>query len=398
LRELKKVVLFAHQLVAPGGGERLLLEEAKYFEKKGVEVKVLAFDAKKAGLYDYEVNLDVIGEKGIIPRIVSLRKKLKEIHPDLLIMHSSGDCIYAYFATKFTGIPYVAFIHGTLFWFHDDLMKYAFIHKRVFDEIRESVTGHKEFVPPKLPKCGPLKRVKLEIGAILEYLAVRDAKKIFVVSNHNKWEVGKIYDKDAIVARGALDPKIFRYKPKKNIKKELGLEGKTIVLNVNRLDPRKRVDLLIKAFKLLSEKIRKIALIIGGIGSEEKNLKNLAEKLNLRDKVKFVGFIEEEDLWDYYSACDVFVHPNWADFAIAPYEALALQKKVVWSTEMETDESIMKSGRIFVADPTVGDFAKAIERALTTEIRGRADLSDYMWERYFGKIYHACEDVVSQLK
>jgi glycosyltransferase involved in cell wall biosynthesis len=394
LSELKKVVLFANQLVSPGGGERLMLEEAKYFEKKGVKVKVWAFDAKKAGLYDYQVNVDLIGGKGLISRIVSLRKKLKEIRPDLLIMHSSGDCIYAYFATKFTGIPYVTFIHGTLFWFHDDLMKYAFIHKKVFDEIRESVIGHKEFVPSKLPKVSPLKRVKLEVGAILEYLAVRGAKRIFVLSNHNKWEVGKIYNKNAIVAKGALDPKIFSYKAKKNIKKELRLENKRIVLNVNRLDPRKRVDLLIKAFKFLSEKREDIVLVIGGIGPEEKNLKNLVEKLNLQDKVLFVGFIKEEDLLDYYSACDVFVHPNWAEFAIAPYEALALQKKVVWSSEMETDESILKSGLVFVANPTVKDFAREIENALTAKVKGRVDLSDYTWDKYFDKINHACEEAI----
>lgn len=375
-----------------------MLEEARYFQKKGIDVKVLTFDAKKEGLYNYEVDLDVIKKKGTVQRIILLRRKLKEIRPDLLIMHSSGDCIYAYFATKFTGIAYVTFIHGTLFWFHDDLMKYAFIHRKVFNEIRESVIGHREFIPPGLPKCGLLKRIKLEVGAMLEYLAVRGAKKIFVLSEHNRWEVSKLYNKDAIVLRGALDPKIFEYRPKKDVRKELGLGNEKIILNINRLDPRKRVDLLIKAFKLLSRKIENAVLLIGGVGPEERNLKNLVEQLNLQNKVKFLGFIEENDLWDYYSACDVFVHPNWADFAIAPYEALALQKKVVWSTEMETNESILRSGHVFVANPTVEDLAKTIEKALTTEVKSKVDLSEYTWERYFEKVYRECEEVVSQSK
>ncbi|GAI56514.1 unnamed protein product, partial [marine sediment metagenome] len=75
-----------------------------------------------------------------------------------------------------------------------------------------------------------------------------------------------------------------------------------------------------------------------GVGQKEEKFKKLAIRLNIAGKVEFVGYIKEEELWDYYTSCDVFAHPDHADFAIAPYEALALQKNVVWSTEMEVDE------------------------------------------------------------
>ncbi|MBA7701313.1 hypothetical protein ES703_110048 [subsurface metagenome] len=127
-------------------------------------------------------------------------------------------------------------------------MKYALIHMGVFREIRKSVEGHLKFIPSKLARCGPWEYVKSEFGAMLDYLAIRNAKKIFVLTEHMRWEVGKLYNRGAVIAKPGLDPKMFRYKPNKDIKKELGLEDKMVVLNVNRLDPRKRVDLLITAF------------------------------------------------------------------------------------------------------------------------------------------------------
>ena len=230
------------------------------------------------------------------------------------------------------------------------------------------------------------KRIKTELTAVLMYIGVRKAKKIFVLSNQMRWEVSKLYGKEAIALKGAFHPQVLNYKPKLNIKRKLGLEDKRVILNVNRLDPRKRVDLLIKAFKGICEKFGDVALVIGGIGPDEGRLKELANQLNLAGKINFVGYIKEEELWDYYACCDVFVHPNWADYAIAPFEALALQKKVVWSTEMEIDETLEGNRHIFAANPTVDDFVKAMEKALTTEVTEKNDMSDYTWDMYFEKI------------
>jgi hypothetical protein len=72
-----------------------------------------------------------------------------------------------------------------------------------------------------------------------------------------------------------------------------------------------------------------------------------------------LGYVKEEDLWDYLAACDVFAHPNWADFAIAPYEALALQRKVVWSNEMEKSGQVTGNRHVFPAEPTVEGLAQA---------------------------------------
>jgi len=409
MKEIKKVVLF-YGYPSVGGIERIIAEEVKYFSKKGIETHVLTHtfneDAKLfSGIY--KVNIEEVcrerePSKNILIKamrsILGLRRKLKELKPDIIISQSMPDCVYLFFATLFTPYIYVTHIAETIFWLNDQktsLAKYALIHKKVFKEIRNSVIGHKEFIQPTPPKMSLIKRMLVEFSAITMYIGVRKAKKIFCHSKQMIWEVGKLYgkNKDAIALKGAFHSEILGYKPKQDIKGKLGLQNKKMILNVNRLDAKKRVDLLLRAFKNISERFNDVILVIGGIGPEEENLKRLAKELGIVDKVKFVGFIEEEDLWDYYASCDVFVHPNWADFAIAPYEALALQKKVVWSTEMEMDKSIMKNKHIFTADPTVKDFAKAIEKALNTEITEKNDMTMYTWDKYCERIYNEISEL-----
>ena len=284
-------------------------------------------------------------------------------------------------------------IHGTPFWFDNrlDLRKYGLIFRKVFDEIRNSLYGHKEFIP-KNPKISLKDKAMLNTLAILNYLAVRKSKKIITLTDQLKWEIKKMYNKDAIVLRGCLDPEILSYKPRKDIKKELNLEGKRIMLNIGRLDPRKRIDVLIKAFSKLYKKYDDVCLLIGGTGEDEENLKKLAKDLGVDDRVIFLGYIPEDVLFDYYASCDVFAFPSWTTSGITHYEALAMGKKVVWTSE--ADEPVLSDPHVFVADPTVDDFAEALERALNTNVKGKTDLSQYTWDKYFEKVYNACIEVI----
>ncbi len=395
----KRVVFFSGMLLGVGRAERLLLEEVKFLKKNGFDTRIVTFDFHPEFLFNqsYGAVVEQIGRplptSGLLPRamvlvanILALRRKLKQIKPDIIISSSSWGCVYLYFATLFTPYPYATYIHGSIFWFPTDLLKYTLTHRKVLHEIRNSVPGHKEFIPLQPPRIGWLERIVNEVEALVICQAIRQAKKVFVHSKQMKWEVGKLYGKEAVVVKGAFDAEIFDYQPKQDIKQRLGLSGKRMILNINRLDSRKRIDVLLKAFQQLSGRVRDTVLVIGGIGEEEEKLKDLTAQLNLNDRVRFVGYIKEEELWDYIAACDVFAHPNWADFAIAAYEPLALQKKVVWSTEMELDEYLANNKHIFPAQPTVDSLAQAMEQALATEVKEINDLSVYTWDNFCRKV------------
>jgi glycosyltransferase involved in cell wall biosynthesis len=377
-KSLNKIVLFCAGLTAAGGEERLLLEEEKFFREKGIGTTVL-----------------IKAEPSFVSQVIALRRKLKEIKPDIVIASSNGSAMYLYLATMFTSIPYMIHIHGTLFWFIGNTMKYALIHKNVFSEIRESVIGHKEFIPEH-PQCSFKRRVKSEISAIRDYLVVRKACKIIVLTDQLKWEVKKLYGRDSVVARGCLPPEALTYQPKQDIRQKLGLQNKRVIFSVGRLDPRKRIDVLIKSFAKILPKYPDIYLLIGGIGEEEEYLKKLTEDLGITERVKFLGFILDSELFDYYASCDVFAFPSWTSSGITPYEALAVGKKVVWTSE--ADEPVLGEEHVFVAEPNVEDFARGLEEALDTDVEGNVDLSNYTWDKYFETVYGAVVEAVNGLR
>ena len=109
--------------------------------------------------------------------------------------------------------------------------------------------------------------------------------------------------------------------------------------------------------------------------------------------MKFLGFIPDSELFDYYAACDVFAFPSWTSSGITPYEALAVGKKVVWTSE--ADEPILEDKHVFLAEPIVEDFARGLEETLNSNVEGKVDLSDYTWDKYFETVYGAVVDAVN---
>ena len=381
-----------------GGAARWFYEEVSYFVNHGFETHALSLNEVPPDIFDgaYKVKIEGLNKRShskgfLLPgmdriiQVLALRRKIKKIKPAVIIAQGTEGCSVLYLATLFTPFPYVTHIHQTVFWPDsvDTFEKYAIIHRKVFNEIRESVPERKQFLPLH-SKASLRHRLLGELKAIAQYIGVRKARRIFVPSNQMKWEVNKLYGKDAIVLRvGAFHPQMLHYQPRQDIKQKLGLTNKRMILNVCNLIPKKRVDLLIRAFAQACKEFDDIALVIGGKGEEGGRLRNMVAELNIGDKVEFRGYIPQTELWDYYAACDLFVHLDCADVALSAYEPLALQKKVVWSTETELDPFLAQNRHIFITKPTIDDAARAIKEALITEIPERNDLTDYTWEAYF---------------
>jgi len=388
--KLEEIALFHTEIIGFGGAERLLFEEYKYFKNKGIKTKILTLRFRKEALgkyYDEIINdVEIVEGESSLQRILMLRKKLLEIKTDVVI--TSCGWALLFLATLFTKIPYIVHIHGTMFWFPNDLSKYALIHRKVFNEIRNTLEGHREFIPLK-QSCSLKNRFSLEFMAILDYLAVRKAREVIVLTERIRWEVRKLYGRESIIARGCLDPYIFGYKPKADIRGKLNLSSDAkIILSVSRLDPRKRIDVLIKSFIKLSKKVDNAVLVIVGTGPDDKRLKLLAKQSNCSNRIIFTNFVNDKELWNYYLACDLFACPGWTTSPITAYEALAFNKKVVWTSEASEPDGILNSPHVFMANPDPNSFANTLEKALNTNLE-RIDLSEFTWDNYFEVVYKA---------
>ena len=106
---------------------------------------------------------------------------------------------------------------------------------------------------------------------------------------------------------------------KENLKKELGIKDKKIVIFVGQIIHRKGIDILLKAIKNVSGNIA--FYIIGGQPTDE--YKETIKKLDL-DNIKFMDFMEKKLLFKYYQVSDLFVLPTREDiWGLVVNEAMA---------------------------------------------------------------------------
>ncbi|MDE3042956.1 MAG: glycosyltransferase family 4 protein [Nitrospirota bacterium] len=96
--------------------------------------------------------------------------------------------------------------------------------------------------------------------------------------------------------------------------------------------PRKAIDVLIKAFKIFSQTHTEVELWLVGDGPLRGQLEDLAQQLGLNEQVKFLGLQDRTGVRKLLRQCRFVVLPSRAEpFGIAILEALASGKPVVAS-------------------------------------------------------------------
>tara|TARA_B100000795_G_C22754040_1_gene420677 strand:- start:239 stop:1378 length:1140 start_codon:yes stop_codon:yes gene_type:complete len=106
---------------------------------------------------------------------------------------------------------------------------------------------------------------------------------------------------------------------------------------------------LVEAFKIVSKQIVDINLIL--TGSQKNNYNNLMQrinKLNLKDKVKHLGYVDYVDLPYIYKMSKFLVMPTLFESVSIPiYEAFALEVAVCSSNTVALPEQVGDAGILF---------------------------------------------------
>lgn len=145
------------------------------------------------------------------------------------------------------------------------------------------------------------------------------------------------------------------------VRRELGLEGRTVVGYITSLQPYEGVGTLVEATRLLRDRGEDVALLVVGDGPERTRLVALADQLGLTEHVRFPGRVPHEHIVEHYEAIDVFVVPRRDQRVcrmvtpLKPVEAMALERAVVVSALPALEELIEpgRTGLTFRAeDPT----------------------------------------------
>jgi glycosyltransferase involved in cell wall biosynthesis len=193
---------------------------------------------------------------------------------------------------------------------------------------------------------------------------------IALVTNEYERELlRRKYSINAIVLPHGIDEKYLRLpNMAQKFRMKYNVDEK-IVTYIGRIHPTKGLILLIKAFTNVAKEESNVTLIIAGSGDETylKKCLKIAEKANIKDKIRVLGYISEEDKIGLIDASDVIVIPTrhaGESYPLIINEVLARGKKFVMTKGSIASKWIEGSGiaRVVNADP------RELARAITDEL------------------------------
>jgi len=146
----------------------------------------------------------------------------------------------------------------------------------------------------------------------------------------------------------------------KFIRKKFNIpNSKSILINVSRHVIEKNLQLILQTASLLDP--NKFFTIMIGDGSYSKDLKKMAQKLNLQNSIKFLGKISQKNLFDYLSASDIFLYSSTTDtIGINILEAMAVNLPVIAVKDKNTAEVVKHHQNGYLLPPDPKKFAKHI--------------------------------------
>ncbi len=151
-------------------------------------------------------------------------------------------------------------------------------------------------------------------------------------------------------------------------------EDRPVLLFVGRVAYEKNIDFLLRALHLAVAQNPELLLVIAGEGPALASLKKLTEKLGLRERVLFVGYLDRSGaLLDCYRAADAFVFASRTETqGLVLLEAMALGVPVISTAVMGTRDIVGPRRGALVPQDDEADFAAHIVTLMNDpELRAR---------------------------
>lgn len=133
-----------------------------------------------------------------------------------------------------------------------------------------------------------------------------------------------------------------------------------IILMASRLETEKNIDLAIKAFKEVVQKIPKAGLIIVGKGSQKERLQTAGNRLQIDESIVFEDWADKQTLASYYKTANLFLNTSlFEGYGMTLVEAQAAGCEIV-----STDVGVAREVGATIADHQAADIARQIIESL----------------------------------
>jgi glycosyltransferase involved in cell wall biosynthesis len=145
------------------------------------------------------------------------------------------------------------------------------------------------------------------------------------------------------------------------------IEGERKLLFLSRLDPKKNVEGLLRAFAKLAHRRLRVSLMIAGDGPAAyvQSLKELAESMGIAQWVVWLGHVAGPRKAAAFTVADAFILPSFSEnFGIAAVEALLAGLPCVLGQGVALSKEIENAGVGLVTAPDPDAIARTLERLL----------------------------------
>jgi glycosyltransferase involved in cell wall biosynthesis len=212
---------------------------------------------------------------------------------------------------------------------------------------------------------------------------VKRAARILTGSDFSRAAILKVYgdleEDQVVVVPNAAAPE-FRPIPRETaaavVRERFGIAG-PLVLSVGDLQPRKNQIGLIGAFARLVKQypqLRHTLLLAGKETWFAERVRQAARSSGVEDRIRFSGFVSDDDLLQLYNACDLFVFPSFYEgFGLPALEAMACGRAVACSNTSALPEVV--DGAAILFDPySMDEMVRALrDLLLDDELRRRME-------------------------
>lgn len=237
-------------------------------------------------------------------------------------------------------------------------------------------------------------------GARVRYLkaavaaSVRKAQGVIAVSYHTSQELMELLavppERIQVVPSG-VDAR-FQPMPAETVAdfRREHFQGRPFILHVGTLEPRKNLDVLLRAFAAAraAGDLPHVLALVGGRGWMYQPLFALVAGLGLQQHVAFLDFVPAEELPLWYNSSDLFAYPSaYEGFGLPVLEAMACGAPVITTAGSALGELVGSAG--MTVQP---GSSEALEAAITRVLEdatlrdemsrlGRMRAAEFSWER-----------------
>jgi len=323
-----KNICFLNSVGFWGGGEKLHLEYALEFRKKGYTIIIcskknspLSKKSQINGLQVFNISLGNLSFLNLY-KIIKLILFLKKNKTDTLIFSTSHDLKIGSISAKLAGVKNIVYLRGLA-----APIKGSFVNKIIFKNLLTHIVANSEETKRSILQNLGKYIADEKIKTIYHGIEIESATKN---SNSNMLE---------IVTKG---------------------HG-VILGNAGRLTKQKGQQYLIEIAQILNEKGVDFTLFLAGTGELQEELEALIDKHNLQKNVILLGFVEEME--SFMNSIDIFLLTSlWEGFGYVLVEAMIKSKPVVAFNLSSNPEIVTNNETGFLIDyPNLEMFVQKTE-------------------------------------